>query len=151
MQSRILVVEDDHLQQSLLKVALTTGGHEVESCSDRLDAIRRIPESRFDLVLLDYRLAEIDSLATARLIHDLMGEAARPRLVALTATPGRVVGHEMLTRHVFDGIIAKSPNLPALVATVGRYLHSPPDRTERQTADLDLLVKDWSEFEAPPK
>lgn len=37
------------------------------------DAIRRIRESRFDLVLLDYRLAEIDGLATARLIHDLMG------------------------------------------------------------------------------
>ena len=82
MKKRILIVEDDHLQQTVLAAALAADGHVVETCSDGLDAVWRIREGRFDIVLMDYLMPEIDGLATARLIHDLMGKTTRPRLVA---------------------------------------------------------------------
>lgn len=59
VQSHILVVEDDHLQQSVLKAALGADGHEVETCSDRLDAVGKIREGHYSLVLLDCQLPEI--------------------------------------------------------------------------------------------
>ena len=147
MHTRILVVEDDHLQQSVLKAALATDGYEVETCSNGLDAVWRIREGRFDLVLLDYQLPEIDGVATARLIHDLMGETARPRLVALTATPDSVIGRELLAEQAFDEIVSKSPDLPALLATVGRHLRSAPDRTVRQAAEFHLLMEELEQFD----
>jgi len=40
----------------------------------------------FDLVLVDFQLPEFDGLAVAMMVHNLMGQAARPRMIAFTAT-----------------------------------------------------------------
>lgn len=149
-RTRILVVEDDALQQSILKAALEADGYQVETASDGLDAVWKIREGRFDLALIDYRLPEIDGLATARLIGDLMGEVGRPRLVALTATPECVIGRELLAGQAFDGIVAKSVDLPALLATVGRFLRSAPGSAARHAANLELLLGEWSEYDTVP-
>lgn len=151
MQSRILVVEDDHLQQFILKAALAANGHEVEICSNGLDAVWMIREGRFDLVLLDYQLPQISGLATARLIGDFMGEVARPRLIALTATPDSVTRWEMSAGRVFDEVVSKSVDLPELLATVTRHLRSATDGSARQIAGLDLLIKEWARFDVPPE
>ena len=149
MQTRILVVEDDHIQQSILKAALSADGHEVETCSDGLDAVWRIREGRFDLVLLDYQLPEIDGLATARLIHDFMGATARPRLVALTAMPDSVVGRELLAERAFDEVVSKSVDLPALLATVSHHLRAAPDGAMREAAESALLMEELARFDVP--
>lgn len=150
METRILIVEDDHLQQTVLTAALAAAGHVVETCSDGLDAVWRIREGRFDLVLMDYQLPEIDGLATARLIHDLMGETARPRLVALTAMPDDVTGRELLTDQAFDEVVAKPVDLTKLLATVTRHLKSTPDKETREAAEFDLFMKNWDEFDVAP-
>lgn len=150
METRILLVEDDPLQQTMLTAALAVDGHVVETCSDGLDAVWRIHEGRFDLVLMDYRLPEIDGLATARLIHDLMGETARPRLVALTAMPDDVNGRKLLAERAFDEVVAKPVDLPELLAIVTRHLRSAPNQRTRKAAEFDLFMKEWDEFDVAP-
>ena len=151
METRILLVEDDHVQQTVLAAALAADGHIVETCSDGLDAVWRIREGRFNVVLMDYRLPEIDGLATARLIHDLMGEAARPRLVALTAMPDDVNRRELLAERAFDEVVAKPVDLPALLATVTRHLKSAPKEEARKAAEFDLFMQEWGKFDAAPR
>ncbi len=151
METRILLVEDDHLQQIVLTAALAADGHVVETCSDGLDAVWRIQKGRFDVVLMDYQLPEIDGLATARLIHDLMGEMARPRLVALTAMPDNVNGRELLTERAFDEVVAKPVDLSELRAVVTRHLRSAPNEEARKAAEFKLFMKEWEEFDAAPK
>ena len=148
MKTRILVVEDDKLQRSVLQSALKTRGYDVETAVDGLDAVWKIREGSFDLVLIDYLLPEIDGLATARLIHDLMGDAARPRMLALTARPDTVHDREAASGSAFDGVIAKSSNLPELLATVERYLMSVPDADARHAAESNLLLQDWVEYDS---
>lgn len=151
METRILLVEDDLLQQTVLTAALAADGYVVETCSDGLDAVWRIRQGRFDVVLMDYQLPEIDGLATARLIHDLMGETARPRLVALTAMPDHVNGRELLTEKAFDEVVAKPVDLSELRATVARHLCYAPSEKVRKAAEFDLLMKEWEEFDAAPE
>ena len=62
----------------MLAAALAAVGHVVETCSDGLDAVWRIREGRFDIVLMDYLMPEIDGLATA--LHDQ--NPARPIYMA---------------------------------------------------------------------
>jgi CheY-like chemotaxis protein len=96
----ILIVEDDSVQQAILRSALASRGYVVEVASDGLDAIRKVREGHYDLALVDYHLPEINGLATATLIRDFMGEAARPVLLALTAWPEGLKGthKETMTR-----------------------------------------------------
>jgi len=70
-QGRILVVEDDDIQRSVLQSVLAAGGFEVETVSSGGVAVPKILDGRYDLVLLDYQLPEIDGLTIARLFADL--------------------------------------------------------------------------------
>jgi len=123
-QGRILVVEDDDIQRSVLQSVLAAGGFEVETVSSGGVAVPKILDGRYDLVLLDYQLPEIDGLTIARLVRGLMGEVARPRLIALTALTDIVIGRELVSGKAFDNILGKSVDLPELLAIVTRYLRS---------------------------
>ncbi len=122
---RILVVEDDEMQQSALRAALGTRGFAVEIACDGLQAVRMIRDGAFDLVLLDYHLPEMDGLATGRLIHGLL-EGSRPRMIAFTSTPGHLTHRLAGTRGAFDEIVAKSDGLPVLLETIERHLWPSP-------------------------
>jgi CheY-like chemotaxis protein len=144
----ILIVEDDSVQQAVLKSALASRGYVVEVASDGLDAVRKIREGRYDLALLDYHLPEINGLATATLIRDFMGEAARPVLLALTAFPNDLTDTRKESETAFDGIIAKPIRLPDLISAVEGCLNSASNRTTRQAGQDALLETNWAEYDA---
>ena len=131
--ARVLVVEDDPVQQLVLKAALKQQGYDVETVSDGLSAVRMACKEGYDLALIDYELPEIDGLATARLIGDLLSEAVRPRLIALTAKPERLLARAVPFR-MFDEIVGKLEGLPAVIAAISRQLRSAPNRATRCAA-----------------
>ncbi len=132
---RILVVEDDHLQQHIVRSALETRGYIVETVSDGLQAVRMIRDGIYDLVLVDYRLPELDGLAAARLILNLMSEDVRPPMIALTSSPRHLIDRQEETGRAFDGIIPKSSGLPMLLDAVDRHLRSAPHSMTRRAAE----------------
>ena len=62
--------------------------------------------------------------------RDFLSEAARPRLVALTARPERLLGRAVPFR-MFDEVVGKLDGLPAVVDAIKRQLRSSPDRAAR--------------------
>jgi DNA-binding response OmpR family regulator len=121
---RILVVEDDDIQQSVLRAVLEAAGFEVETVFSGRVAVPKILNGGYDLVLLDYQLPDIDGLAVAKLVRELMGEAARPRLIALTALTDIVISRELVSGKAFDNVVGKSVDVPELLAIVTRFLRS---------------------------
>jgi CheY-like chemotaxis protein len=144
----ILIVEDDSVQQAILRSALASRGYVVEVASDGLDAIRKVREGHYDLALVDYHLPEINGLATATLIRDFMGEAARPVLLALTAWPEDLTGTRKESETAFDGIIAKPIRLADLISAVEGCLKSASNKTTRQAGQDALLESNWAEYDA---
>jgi two-component system sensor histidine kinase/response regulator len=151
MRARILIVESDLLQQSVLRLTLEVGGSVVETVSDGLSAIWKIREGHYDLVILGYKLPEIDGLAVARLVGDLMGEAARPRLVALAAFPEAVLARERLNGKAFDHIIAKRADLPKLLSPLISTLPASSDSVSQDAAQVDLFLTAWDDYETIPE
>ncbi len=123
MPSRILVVEDDDLQQAMLTAALASRGYEVEVASDGLTAVHELRAGGYDLALIDYNLPEIDGLASARLLRDLMAEEDRPKLIAVTAAADSLGIREASWR-VFDAVVPKSLELSALLTIVDTHLRA---------------------------
>jgi len=126
---RILVVEDDDVQQCVLRSILESGGIAVDTASDGHDAVAKILDGGYDLVLLDYMLPVMDGMEIARQVRAVMGEAARPRLIALTALPDMVIGRELISGKAFDGILGKAVDVPHLLAIVTRFLRGAPARS----------------------
>jgi CheY-like chemotaxis protein len=66
---RVLLVDDDRALRYALTTLLTEAGHHVESVGDGPDALARLRDDTFDIVLLDIGLPSmsgLDVLATAR-------------------------------------------------------------------------------------
>ena len=66
---RILLVDDEHSVQKLLTYPLRKEGYEVVSALDGREALDRLRDASFDLVVLDVMLPKIDGLDVCRQIR----------------------------------------------------------------------------------
>ena len=72
----ILVVDDQLDIRELTAEVLSTGGYAVTTAGSGVEALRVLGSERFDLVLLDINMPEMDGWQTLRMIRsdDLLGE-----------------------------------------------------------------------------
>ncbi len=70
-----LVVEDEKLLNWSLASSLSKWGFGVQPVFTGNDALAQIEKSGFDIVLLDYRLPDLDGLAIARLVRKRQPDA----------------------------------------------------------------------------
>ena len=68
--TKILVVDDHELSRDLFCKVLTNAGYAVRVVSDGLAAIRHMEETRFDVVLTDFAMPEMDGLELLTKILD---------------------------------------------------------------------------------
>ena len=83
---RILVVEDNRVNQLVAEGILRRGGHSVQTAANGLEALRLASGGEFDLILMDLELPGMDGIETLRLLRE--AEAAgshRTPVIALTA------------------------------------------------------------------
>ncbi|KQT85760.1 ATP-binding protein [Aurantimonas sp. Leaf443] len=81
----ILVVEDNAFNRRVAGRFLEKLGHTAEFCENGRDAVERVRQGRFDLVLMDMQMPVMDGIEATRAIRALPGEARSVPVVALTA------------------------------------------------------------------
>ena len=68
--TKVLVVDDHEPSRDLFCTALTSEGYAVRAASDGLNAIRHLEETRFDVVLTDVCMPQVDGLELLTKIRD---------------------------------------------------------------------------------
>ncbi len=83
---RILVAEDNLVNQKLITKLLENRGHEVLVVENGREALDALESSSFDLVLMDVQMPVLDGLETVRLLRGReIGIPFHQRVIALTA------------------------------------------------------------------
>jgi hypothetical protein len=82
---RILVAEDNPINQRVALGYLEKAGHRVDVASNGLEAVSAVRSLPYDLVLMDMQMPEMDGLAATRVIRKIAGERGRVPIVGLTA------------------------------------------------------------------
>jgi len=119
---RVLVADDNALNQNLLRRLVNKLGHTVDVVSNGREAVAAVAQQPYDAVLMDVLMPEMDGLVAAEAICRRWPRGNRPRLIALTAMAGPG-DQERCMRAGFDDYMSKPVRMEdlteALKAAVG--------------------------------
>jgi PAS domain S-box-containing protein len=104
---RVLVAEDNPVNQRLAVRLLEKRGHRVQVAVNGLEALRALDKDRFDLVLMDVQMPEMDGVeATAAIRQKEKGSGLHTPIIALTANAMKGDREKYLASGM-DGYLAK--------------------------------------------
>ncbi len=82
---RILVAEDNTVNQLLLNTILRSAGHEVDVANNGREAVEAAEKQVFDLILMDVHMPELNGQEATRRIRQMSGPVADVPILAVTA------------------------------------------------------------------
>jgi CheY-like chemotaxis protein/two-component sensor histidine kinase len=82
---RILVAEDNPVNQKYLSLMLARMGYQAKFCDNGQQALEAVVQTEFDLVLMDIHMPVMDGLSATRAIRALAWPKSQTPIIALTA------------------------------------------------------------------
>lgn len=82
---RILVAEDNHINQQLITHMLNRDGHSCDVVANGLEAIAAVGQAPYDLILMDAQMPEMDGIVATQRIRSLPPPDGKIPIIFLTA------------------------------------------------------------------
>jgi CheY-like chemotaxis protein len=111
---RILLAEDNVVNQKLALRLLQQMGYRADLASNGVEAIESLERQTYDVVLMDVQMPEMDGLEASRRITAKWPADRRPRIVAMTANAMQGDREECLAAGM-DDYVTKPIRVDALV------------------------------------
>lgn len=139
---RVLLAEDNAFNRALIEHVLEPMGCAVDKACSGTEAVRAFRPGRYDLVLMDCQMPEMDGLAATRQIRRI--EAGQSRVPVIAVTAGTVSGARRACLDAgMDDFLVKPFSLGRLRKKVLAWLlpsidSEPPDADDRHS-DLEVV------------
>ena len=137
---RILLAEDNSVNQKVALQMLRKLGYSADVASDGLQALALVRQQHYDVVLMDIQMPEMDGLQASANIR-AMAEITQPYVVAMTAN-ALTSDRERCIDAGMDDFVAKPVRIgevqAALLRAASRLqpLKAPADQAAQTTSDL---------------
>jgi PAS domain S-box-containing protein len=118
---RLLLVEDDPVNQLVTTSALHRVGYHVEVANNGHDAIRLTEDRQWDLILMDMQMPDLDGCRTTAAIRAREHGAWRTPIVGLTGGAHLAVDRDRCLASGMDDVLGKPVDLGELTRTVERW------------------------------
>jgi CheY-like chemotaxis protein len=116
---RILLAEDNVVNQKLALRLLQQMGYRADLASNGIEAIESVERQTYDVILMDVQMPEMDGLEASRRITAKWTPGERPRIVAMTANAMQG-DREMCLEAGMDDYVTKPIRVEALVEALMR-------------------------------
>ncbi len=119
----VLIVEDYFINQEIVQDMLELMDCHVEIAEDGKEAMTKVSDKKYDLILMDIQLPEKDGFEVTREIRKTEPASARTPIVALTAN-AMAGDREKCLEAGMDDYIAKPIDITKLESILKKYLGS---------------------------
>lgn len=122
----VMLLDDEPIVGKRLKPALAKIGCDVEVFQDPKEALDRINEKEFDIVVTDIRMDEIDGL---QVLEEVVKKSERTKVIMITGYAMMAVAREAMEKGAFDFVAKpfKPDDLRKVIAKAAKALGSPID------------------------
>jgi PAS domain S-box-containing protein len=149
---QILLAEDNTVNQKLALRLLERMGYRADVVANGLEALQALQRQRYDVILMDVQMPEMDGLEATRAIHESWPAEQWPRIVAMTANAMQGDREECLAAGM-DDYLTKPIQIKALQETLERVglrtrVHRRPTSplSPVQTAPLTLEAEEQADL-----
>ena len=118
---RVLVVEDHPVNSKFVGVLLSRLGCETVFCEDGQQALDKVQEQNFDLILMDINMPVMDGITATRAIRALPSAKARVPIIVLTADVMNEAREQSLAAGATD-FLTKPVQIAQFRATLQNHL-----------------------------
>ncbi len=115
----ILLAEDNTVNQKLALRLLERMGYRADVVANGLEVLEALQRQRYDMILMDVQMPEMDGLEATRIIHERWPAGEHPRIAAMTANAMQGDREECLAAGM-DDYLAKPIQIKALQETLER-------------------------------
>ncbi len=115
-QTSILILDDEPIVGKRLKPSLEKKGYEVESFTSSKEALERIEERSFDIVVTDLKMEGMDGMQFLTLVKEKYPDT---EVIVITGFATMATARESFNQGVFD-FLAKPFKLGEIVDVIGR-------------------------------
>jgi two-component system, sensor histidine kinase and response regulator len=148
---RLLLVDDDPVNQLVTTSALHRVGYNIEVANSGRRAIELTENERWDLILMDLQMPDLDGCRTTAAIRARERGAWRTPILGLTANADHKPDRDRCLAAGMDHVLGKPINLEVLTSTVEKYTSREgraveAESTEETPARLTVVS---SHFDAP--
>jgi len=98
---RVMIIDDEPIVGKRLSPTLTKHGFEVESYVDPNEALARLEDQEFDIIVTDLRMEDVDGI---QVLEHVMSSCPNSRVILITGYATVEVAREALVKGAFDFI-----------------------------------------------
>ena len=130
---RILLAEDNLVNQKLAMALLEKRDHEVKSVTDGKQAVEAVREEQFDLILMDVQMPVLDGLGATKAIRKYWASCPPPQSIPIIAMTAHAMqgDRERCLDAGMDGYVAKPMKPEQLYSEIGKVC-----RTLREVSEV---------------
>jgi two-component system sensor histidine kinase/response regulator len=121
VSGRVLLVEDNVINQKVAAAMLAGAGYDVETVTDGSDAVQAVKDDQYDAILMDCQMPGLDGFEATAAIRALEGRGRHTPIIALTAG-ARPEDRERCLAEGMDGYLAKPLDRNSLLSIVAQFV-----------------------------
>lgn len=132
---RILLVEDNRVNQMVAVSLLKKWGHRVDVAANGLEAVAAIRQLPYDVILMDMQMPEMDGYTATQAIRQMPGERASIPIVAMTAN-AMCGDRERCLEAGADDYVSKPIDRAKLLAVLRRCAVATPELVDTSSSHV---------------
>lgn len=115
-KTSILILDDEPIVSKRLKPSLEKKGYEVETFTESLDALKRVKERNFDIVITDLKMEGVDGM---QFLTEVKERSPETEVIVITGFATMDTAKESFQKGVFD-FLAKPFKLGEIAEVISK-------------------------------